>query len=218
MDKIDEIYKNSLSNIKKEKVATKRNERYIMDVTESNFYSWFFAIANQYVKREYPNRSFILDNNNKEVIQQLYYYLTANEAFKGDLNKSIVLCGGFGTGKTTICRTIAAMFKFTPHKLVFQFVTTFDLTKISKEELSQLYNVHIILDEIGRNIEVVNDYGTKRNPFIELMTKRYENQAFTIGTSNFTFETLKGMYGDYIGERMLQMFNFINLTGESRRK
>lgn len=217
MKQISKIHSEIIRN--KEPKKQNRDSRLIIRASEEKFYNYFFNIASILVQREYPGRNYELNDENTKVIEQLYYYVTANEKFEGDINKGIMICGGFGTGKTTISHTISHIYKLA-NRMNFEYVTTHDLLVATKEQIEYLHKRPIILDEIGRNIEIVNDFGTKRNPFNDLIAKRYENQAFTIGTSNYKYETLRKneYYGEYIGERLLQMFNFIELKGESRRK
>ncbi|GHU69577.1 hypothetical protein FACS189413_08700 [Bacteroidia bacterium] len=59
-----------------------------------------------------------------------------------------------------------------------------------------------------------------KSPTIELLCERYDSGTWTLGTSNFTLETLssENQYGKMTGDRIKAMFNFIELKGESRRK
>jgi hypothetical protein len=64
------------------------------------------------------------------------------------------------------------------------------------------------------------DFGNLKSPMIELLCERYDNGAWTHGTSNFTLETLssENQYGKMTGDRIKSMFNFMELKGDSRRK
>lgn len=212
-----EIYNQTISEIKKGVQKAQRDKSYVLECSEYNFYSWFFRIATELIQIDYPNTVFNLDEENEKQVEQIYYFMTCNDKFIGDLHKGLVFSGGFGTGKTIICKTIANLYKRGTGKH-FTLVDTEDINVMTTEELQTLYKKPLILDELGRNFKEINDYGTKKTPFATLLTKRNENNAFTLGTANYNFESLAELYGEYLTERLIQQFNFIELKGKSRRK
>ena len=85
----------------------------------------------------------------------------------------------------------------------------------------------LFIDELGREQLEINDFGNRIRPINDLMAARYETGARTFFTSNFRLETLsKGRsengeivgYGKYIGERIQEATNIVNLPGDSRRE
>jgi hypothetical protein len=68
--------------------------------------------------------------------------------------------------------------------------------------------------------ETDKDYGNISRPISELLSLRSDAGTLTLGTTNFTLETLSSeeFYGAMIGDRLKMMFNCITLQGESRRQ
>lgn len=201
--------------LKKEKNEIKYNRLFLEISPES-----FKNLVDVYFENM-ENKKFEIDENNKNVYNQLYFYLTGDKQFKGDLNKGIILTGGYGTGKTTAVRIFAAIYSYLGNYL-FKFVSALELVEIVKIEsidknLLSLEKTPLIIDEIGRENTKVLVYGTERLPMPELLTLRYNSKAFTIGTSNLTKEQMISFYGNYIGDRLIDMFNFIELLGKSKR-
>ena len=192
---------------------------YISDkMTKEDFKYKFLITANYFVKKYNPNARFEIDKTNAESLKQIYLYMTGNKDFNGDLHKGLFLIGNFGVGKTTILKTLAAIFDII-NKRKMIFLSSLQLHEIIKENgVEIIAKSPMIIDEIGRENEVVKDYGTEIRPIVELLTARYNNNAYTFATSNYNLDSLKKKYGQYITDRMVEMFNFIELTGETRRK
>ena len=95
-------------------------------------------------------------------------------------------------------------------------------TESSKMDISNKnYQVGvIIIDELGREQKEINVWGTVIQPLTQVLQERYDKGYPTFATANFRLETLSQdeYYGKMIGDRLRQMFNEIELTGESRRK
>lgn len=61
------------------------------------------------------------------------------------------------------------------------------------------------IDDLGTEPSEVLDYGNIYTPVIDLLTKRYEEQLFTIITINLTPQQIRGHYGDRIADRLNEM-------------
>jgi DNA replication protein DnaC len=195
--------------------------RMFIDVSTEDFKKLFLALANRQIHKSNAFDEYCIDGSNKNVLNQLFYYTIGNaEKFNGDINKGIMLVGGFGTGKTTLIRVFGEMFSMFFNKNV-TFISSQEVCEVVKGEefaLNFYEKRPIIIDEIGRENKSILVYGTERLPISELLVLRYNSKALTFGTSNLGLEDLSLYYGSYIGERLLEMFNFIELTGSSRRK
>lgn len=53
------------------------------------------------------------------------------------------------------------------------------------------------------------DYGNVYTPVIDLLTKRYEEQLFTIITTNLTPQQIREHYDDRIADRLNEMVEII---------
>jgi DNA replication protein DnaC len=99
--------------------------------------------------------------------------------------------------------------------------------EIQERGIMTLAKRPLFIDELGREQLEINDFGNRIRPINDLMAARYETGARTFFTSNFKLETLsKGRsengeivgYGKYIGERIQEATNIVNLPGDSRRE
>jgi len=78
---------------------------------------------------------------------------------------------------------------------------------------------NLLIDDIGKESKDINDYGTIKNPLIDLISERYDNITWTFGTCNYSKESLIEFYGETIFDRFVEMFNILKLEGDqSRRK
>lgn len=203
------------------KPSLKLNREFI-DITPEQYKKMVLYFGNLEVKKRNINREFIVDEDNKQMLNQLYYYLTGSNKFTGNLHKGFILIGGYGSGKTTIAIIIARIYALYTRK-VFKFISALELIDIAKEKdkdkgLYYLEARPLIIDEIGRESEKVMDFGTELNPMQKLIAMRYDSKGFIIGTSNLDFESLKTMYGEYLSERFKEMFNFLVLTSKESRR
>lgn len=177
----------------------------------------FIAQWNQ-IFESITGKKFVIDQHNKSVIEQMYYYLTMNKKYKGDLNKGILMIGNYGTGKTIIMMIIKYLIEINTDRRL-TFINCSNMYEETKDRgITYFYKRPIILDEIGRETQVIKDYGTERRPMIELLSQRYNNRAWTFGTSNMNQSEIAEFYGGYIFDRFIEMFNIIKLDGNSRRK
>ena len=178
------------------------------------------------LQRRRERNSFVIDEYNEPVIAQIYLYMKMNERFSGDLQKGIMLVGKYGSGKTLIMQAMAEMYNTAVRTLqvrhpLLRFMKSSELLYSVKEKsVSDFSRVALVIDELGREPKQIMDFGNLTSPMIELLCERYDNGAWTHGTSNFTLETLssENQYGKMTGDRIKSMFNFIELKGESRRK
>ena len=78
---------------------------------------------------------------------------------------------------------------------------------------------HLIIDEIGRE-ENAKHFGTSCNVIQTILQMRYElrHEMLTFGTTNIDMEDLsqfRNLYGDYVLDRVKEMFNIVHLGGNS---
>lgn len=78
----------------------------------------------------------------------------------------------------------------------------------------------LCIDDLGSEA-VQNNYGNKINVIGDLIEARYANGyvgRFLHGTTNLTSEEIKTFYGGRVASRMKEIFNWIVLPGNDRRK
>ena len=61
------------------------------------------------------------------------------------------------------------------------------------------------IDDLGTEPSEVMGYGNVYTPVIDLLTKRYEEQLFTIITTNLTPQQIREHYDDRIADRLNEM-------------
>jgi len=179
------------------------------------------------------NRSFDVDFDNKNFLNIFCKYFAQDPSFendhKGDLNKGLLVYGSNGTGKTSsfhIIQNISKKYGVKPlwfpiietSKVVTQFNTQKD-----KDYVIQNYSKgRLLFDDLGAENEGSNMfiYG-KEDIFIRIMEARYSQfiskKIITHITTNLKLIDIKKRYGPRVEDRFVEMFNFIELTGTSRR-
>ena len=159
--------------------------------------------------------SYIVDDNNKDAINQLYYFLVGSKLFKGDLIKGLLLIGSIGGGKTVLLESFIDVFNEVSGKVMVN-ISSKDLTEIQNKHGSDyLKRRPLFIDDIGKEQTTINTYGTVSKPMEDLINDRYRTAGLTFGTSNLTLEDMP--YNKHTLDRMQQMFNVIVLPGKSRR-
>ena len=202
-----------------------RKQRLPLPLAYAVFQSLFCEFGTICLHNRNQAKDFVIDKNNEPMIEQLYYYITNNSTFSGDLDKGIMLQGKYGCGKTILLETYSSLHnhavrRFHLNQPLFTFIKSMELQEqIVKQSASVFARRPLVIDEFGRESKTVQDYGNVSRPISELLSLRSDIGVVTHGTTNFTFATLSSneFYGGMIGDRLKVMFNFITLNGESRR-
>ena len=189
-------------------------------------------------------KDFIVRNSNKHILRLLLLYFTGNPVFEtelkditgiaGSFNKGIMLIGGVGTGKTLIFKIFKEYTKML-HVNSFQVHYANEIiAKVRKDgsEVLNTYGDNVIsgrpdpircyIDDIAARNENVKDYGNDLEVIKDILDTRY-NVSQRYGTlthisSNKYPSEMKNVYGVRIVDRMKEMFNIIELSGDSFRK
>lgn len=211
----------------------KKNKQKIESVTDTNHLKQLFNIeAKKYYSLK--NKTFTIDENNKNYFNQLCRYFSHDKAFetihKGDLNKGLfVYSENKGTGKTSSFQIIQNISKnYSLKQLWFPITETnevvmkFNTTKHKDHVISYYSKGNNMFDDLGSETTGSNIfvYG-KEDIFIRILEARYV-QFMTKGTithitSNLTLSEIKKRYGSRVEDRFIEMFNIIKLDGVSRR-
>ena len=168
------------------------------------------------------------DNFSKSSL--LYEYTSTNI----NLNKSLIIIGGVGTGKTSVLKTLRAMINQNP-QLNLKFMTTKDVVSEYESTLQEdlfdffdkLNNGNLIIDDLMSE-SIASRFG-KKELFEDILFKRCENnKIITLITMNYLEEfpnnadeailELYQRYGQRVFDRILGNFNFIILKDKSFRK
>ena len=159
--------------------------------------------------------SYLVDDNNKEIINQLFYYLNGSGKFHGDHIKGLLLIGAIGGGKTVLLESFIDIFNYISGKIM-TCVNSKDLVEIQKKYgFDYLSKRPLFIDDIGKEQTTINTFGTVSKPMEDLINDRYKTAGLTFGTSNLKLDDMP--YNKHTIDRMRQMFNIMILPGNSRR-
>jgi len=175
------------------------------------------------------NPEFVIDKDNIDlIIDLIHYFHQANRKY--DVNKGLFLYGNVGVGKTyllTAFNNYASKIRRleSSSRDNSSFDTISVETLILKQDRDILFKKNnILIDELGieKDYKIIV-YGTPASNYIDLVFMELYASRFLKGkkvhvTSNFTPKDIKTKYSRRLLDRFIEMFNFIEIKGESRRK
>ena len=92
------------------------------------------------------------------------------------------------------------------------------ICKSNYEDWKRLMHQDLLaIDDLGTEPREVMNYGNIINPTVDILTRRYENQLFTIISTNLTPPQISQVYGERIADRMREMMEVIPFTNSSYR-
>lgn len=211
---------NFIEELKKQKLEAEvllSSKRIYLNISPADFKEAFVLGCEIEMLKRGIKKPFLVDDRNKEVINQLYYYIKGSDTFKGDLNKSILLSGAIGTGKTVMINSLCNIIEAGSNKVITRMHAK-KMDEMIKTNENGFYDQRpLFIDDLGREPKEANSYGNKSEPLIDLVSVRYDLGAWTFATTNFKKETLSEFYGAAIVDRFNEMFNTLIIIGESRR-
>lgn len=178
---------------------------------------------------------FIVDARNKGILLAIYNWVWAKEGVF-DPTKGFLLWGGLGVGKSVLIRGLQRYegkinrmcFGCRNDKLGFKFTSAAEIALLYSEkgmdgivkytDRSRMANLAI--DEVGREPTDAKHFGTGINVIQTILQLRYEvrREFITHVTTNLDPDKdFPRIYGDYIADRVKEMFNVIEIKGETRR-
>lgn len=160
----------------------------------------------------YRGGTYVADEATSIHIKKVAEWLTAEKPKFG-----MLLCGKCGNGKTTMVRALVMLIQYLYSKASYddqRFIKTVDakeivhLAKTNYTDFKKLCNVDMLaIDDLGIEPSEVLDYGNILNPAVDLLTHRYNEQLFTIITTNLTPAQIREHYGDRIADRFNEMMS-----------
>lgn len=141
----------------------------------------------------------------------------------------LMFCGLCGNGKTTWAKALQLLVSGLNLKnpinnlyYVFPLWNAKDLAMRSKGNYNDWRNVMryqlMIVDDLGTEPREVMEFGNVYTPLIDLITTRYEEQLYTIFTTNLTPAQLEEKYGKRIVDRLNEMVEKVVFENESYRR
>ena len=195
--------------------------RFKLSMSEEKAYSYLLATIMAEV--EYRHRVFCSNEDMEKQLQEMAHWLTTPSSHFG-----ILLCGGCGNSKSTMLKAFQQLLNTLhipkPYNEGTYGIRIVDakyiayLCKNNYEAYRKLINVDMLgIDDLGTEPSEVLDYGNIYTPVIDLLTKRYEEQLFTIITTNLTPQQIRGHYGDRIADRLNEMVKKIVFNNATYR-
>jgi DNA replication protein DnaC len=169
----------------------------------------------------------VIDDQNEEVIEQLYYFFTIDQRFNGDLQKGICLAGPVGTGKTFIMKLFIDFMNDATHfyKIKSSISAVEEFLTLGIRGIDYIFGPRskygYCFDDIGCEPFESAYMGNRVGVMSFLITKRYETGGpfrNIFFTSNLGKSQLEDAYGTRVKSRLTEMVNFIHLLGNDRRK
>ena len=170
---------------------------------------------------EYRHQTYKESDAVKESIKQAAKWLTEQDKF------GLLMCGVPGNGKTTLMRAIQNLINY--FNLKDDYGTSIgvslrdvkDITRLNKDDYNGFVKFRntpmLAIDDLGLEPTEVLDYGNVLNPIIDLLSYRYNEQLFTIITTNLTGKQIREKYGDRIADRFNEMMRVIIFQDQSYR-
>lgn len=173
---------------------------------------------------------FSIDGCNKQLVTDLFNYFNGIEG-RYNLDKGLWLYGDIGTGKSSLMHVFSEYLKldYNGFKVHICDSISNDYSRAGDLDL-YTYNQHgyigrpvwMCFDELGRETVPANHFGTKLNVMQHILHIRYSlwqsARLKTFVTTNCDPLQVEALYGDFIRDRIREMFNVILLEGTSRRK
>lgn len=195
--------------------------RFKMPMPEEDAYAWLLASIMAEV--EYRHRTFYSNEHLEKQLHEMAHWLTSPSSHFG-----MMLCGGCGNGKSTMLKAFQQLLNSLhipkPDDDSTYGIQIVDakyiayLCKNNYEAYRKLISVDMLgIDDLGTEPSEVMDYGNVYTPVIDLLTKRYEEQLFTIITTNLTPQQIRDHYGDRIADRLNEMVQKIVFSNGTYR-
>lgn len=154
-------------------------------------------------------------------IEQAANWLKAQDKF------GLLMCGVPGNGKTTLMRAIQLLINSLDLKdeynqsLGVTMIDAREIARLNKDNYESFKHYRqrpmLAIDDLGLEPTEVLDYGNILNPVIDLLSYRYNEQLFTMITTNLKPSEIREKYKDRIADRFNEMMAKIIFKNNSYR-
>lgn len=170
---------------------------------------------------EYRHRLFEDNPQMREQIAKAARWLINQDKF------GLLMCGVCGNGKSTLMLAIRSLINFIDMKdnynerMSVYLTDAREIARLNKDDYAAFRKVcakpMIAIDDMGLEPTEVLDYGNILNPVVDLISYRYNEQLFTMITTNLKPEEIRQKYGDRIADRFNEMMERIIFYNGSYR-
>lgn len=180
-------------------------------------------LAAYQAETEYRHRKFCYDEHTHENICNVARFLTGeNEKF------GMIFMGMSGNGKTTMLYALRNAINYLNGLNLFEDSSQVGLQVIDAKEIATIQkNVEsfrtlknrpmLAIEDMGREPTEVREFGNVLNPVIDLVEYRYDEQLFTIVSTNLNPKEVKQKYGERVADRFNEMLKPIIFKNKSYR-
>ncbi len=183
--------------------------------------------------------SFIIEKSDKRILNSIFAWVwrrTPINSLGLDYNKGLFLYGSLGRGKTLTLLALREYLRGLQRRHFFYHRSDYRLGTYwmtasrlanrfaadGQTALEEFYEPRccLFIDELGREPNPANNFGTKMDVIQFLLQMRYDHRRTSVThiSTNLGLEQIGEIYGNYIADRCLEMFNFIEFKGESLRR
>lgn len=172
---------------------------------------------------ELRHRTFVNDEATARHVADAARWLTASRPKFG-----MMLCGSCGNGKTTLAMAIRDLVAYICRdrngdgRNGVRQVKALDICVAAKNNplyFGGLCSVPMLaIDDLGTEPAEVLSYGNVLSPVIDLLSRRYDDQLFTIVTTNLTPKQIREHYGERMADRFNEMFERIIFDNPTYRQ
>lgn len=196
-------------------------ERFKLPMTKEQAYQLLLAAVKGEV--EYRARKFEFNDAVKSYANTIAEWLT------GDSSKfGLLLCGNVGNGKSTFVKAFQQLLNQLNLRSednrdyrkirIIDARTVAYLCKSDYREWEELGRLPMLaIDDLGTEPLEIQDYGNIMSPMVDLLTRRYDKQLFTIVTTNLMPKEIRPKYGVRIGDRFNEMMVKIQFENDTYR-
>lgn len=170
----------------------------------------------------YRGKEFLMTNELHTLTYNLSKWLTEDSHYFG-----YIMCGLCGNGKTTVVKALRTLLE----KLnlrdeynnrwelrIFDAKAICRIAITEEERYNKLcYERMLAIDDLGCEPLEVQCYGNIYTPIIDLLTRRYDRQLFTVVTTNLTPQEIRPRYGDRLADRFNEMMRCMVFKNDSYR-
>lgn len=180
-----------------------------------------FLTAAYQAEVTYRHRDYCDDDATKKNIAKLAQYLTSSSAKFG-----MMFCGICGNGKTTLLRAFQSALNYLIERRYvdakgIRIIDAKDVQHFARDykDFNLLKSEQMLaIEDMGREATEVMDYGNILNPVVDLLEHRYNEQLFTMITTNLTAEQIRAKYGNRLADRFNEMLEVIIFGNDTYRK
>ena len=195
-------------------------------ILEDGYSEYVLSLVSN-IGSELVSGEFVIDDNNKQVINNLVYYFVGDHSFPGNLSNGLLMIGGLGTGKTTLLKIFGEIlrgFKIPNWTLrTIKCVEIVELWETSGWDRLEKFKKGIwCFDDLGEENLEAHHYGSQHNVMGKILSDRYEKWQdtglITHISTNYTPALLESKYGDRVTDRIIHMSNAILFDKQINRR